>query len=275
MCKDSETARTGRHCARRSACLQSLMAPAQTPVVFPGLSPTLVALCVGDSSGRIANIRKVPTPQTKEAAYRRNVGNGCSLPLCQLRFSKWWCNVDSNDGWRLCSGTLRCDPVLRGWYFPAFWRTVVLLLGRVETVDFSALEHETSKRRETRSQQHCHLPQDVIFSMEWDCVYGSPEYRPLTNLWRDRMGVPAIRVRKRRVSVIFIWDLWLYIAQWSLYVPPGLAFSNSLFCPHSVFMCFVWIWEQTAIISLYSINWLVFITETECVYCGYGLGLYI
>jgi hypothetical protein len=34
-----------------------------------------------------------------------------------------------------------------------------------------------------------------------------------------------------------------------------------------VFMCFVWIWEQTAIISLYSINWLVCITETECVYC--------
>jgi hypothetical protein len=31
-------------------------------------------------------------------------------------------------------------------------------------------------------------------------------------------------------------------------------------------MCFVWISEQIAIISLYSINWLVFITETECVY---------
>jgi len=30
--------------------------------------------------------------------------------------------------------------------------------------------------------------------------------------------------------------------------------SNSPFCPHSVFMCFVWISEQTAIISLYSIN---------------------
>ena len=27
-------------------------------------------------------------------------------------------------------------------------------------------------------------------------------------------------------------------------------------------MCFVWISEQTAILSLYSINWLVFITET-------------
>jgi hypothetical protein len=33
-------------------------------------------------------------------------------------------------------------------------------------------------------------------------------------------------------------------------------------------MCFVWISEQTAIISLYNINWLVCITETECVYCA-------
>jgi len=33
-------------------------------------------------------------------------------------------------------------------------------------------------------------------------------------------------------------------------------------------MCFVWIWEQTAIIFLYSINWVVCITETECVYCA-------
>ena len=41
-------------------------------------------------------------------------------------------------------------------------------------------------------------------------------------------------------------------------------------------MCFVWIWEQTAIISLYSINWLVFIAETECVYCAVRTGsLYI
>ena len=33
-------------------------------------------------------------------------------------------------------------------------------------------------------------------------------------------------------------------------------------------MCSLWIWEQTAIISLYNINWLVFKTETECVYCA-------
>ena len=47
---------------------------------------------------------------------------------------------------------------------------------------------------------------------------------------------------------------------------------HSTFCPHSGFMCFVWIWEQTAIISLYSIDWLVFITETECVYCAVRTG---
>jgi hypothetical protein len=33
-------------------------------------------------------------------------------------------------------------------------------------------------------------------------------------------------------------------------------------------MCFMWISEQTAIISLYSINWLAFMTETVCVYCA-------
>jgi hypothetical protein len=72
-------------------------------------------------------------------------------------------------------------------------------------------------------------------------------------------------------------------AQWSLYVPPSghymyhtavtictasLTFNNSSFSPHSVFMCFVWISKQTAIISLYNINWLVCITERACVYCA-------
>jgi hypothetical protein len=44
-------------------------------------------------------------------------------------------------------------------------------------------------------------------------------------------------------------------------------------------LCFVWIWQKTPIISLYSINWYVFITETECVYCAvrsfHTLHLYI
>jgi hypothetical protein len=63
-------------------------------------------------------------------------------------------------------------------------------------------------------------------------------------------------------------------AQWFLYVPPGLTFTNSTLCSRSVFMCFVWISEQTAIISLYSINWLVFITERECFTARYGLNVH-
>jgi len=37
-------------------------------------------------------------------------------------------------------------------------------------------------------------------------------------------------------------------------------------------MCFVWTWEQTAIISLYNINWLVFIPQTMWVYCAVRTG---
>jgi len=34
----------------------------------------------------------------------------------------------------------------------------------------------------------------------------------------------------------------------------GLTFNSSTFCPHSVFMYFVWISEQTGIISQYNID---------------------
>ena len=48
----------------------------------------------------------------------------------------------------------------------------------------------------------------------------------------------------------------------------SVTITNSTFCPHSVFMCSLCIWEQTAIISLHIINWLVFIIDTEPVYCA-------
>ena len=53
-----------------------------------------------------------------------------------------------------------------------------------------------------------------------------------------------------------------------LYVPQGLTFTNSTFYPQSVFVCFVWISQQTAIPTLYSVNRLVLITETESVFCA-------
>ena len=71
--------------------------------------------------------------------------------------------------------------------------------------------------------------------------------------------------------LVFIRDLTPYSPVVTI-CTASLTFNNSTFCPHSVFMCFVCISEQTAIISLNNINWLVFITETECVYCAVRAG---
>jgi hypothetical protein len=73
---------------------------------------------------------------------------------------------------------------------------------------------------------------------------------------------------------VFMYSLWIskQTAIISLYSINWLVSINEKECVYcavrTVFMCFVWISEQTAIISLYSINWLVSINETECVYCA-------
>ena len=127
-----------------------------------------------------------------------------------------------------------------------------------------------------------------------DCS-GLPKIRRASELWRLKEKTKKEKKKGQKKAFfknaldIVVWvllSMYKYLlfpvlfhsstAQWLLYVPPGLTFSSSAFCPHSVFMCFVWIWEQTAIISLYSINWLVCITDTECVYCAVRTGsLYI
>ena len=53
---------------------------------------------------------------------------------------------------------------------------------------------------------------------------------------------------------------------WVINYKSGWLNKTSTFSPHTV--CFVWISEQTAIISLCSINRLIFITETECLLRG-------
>ena len=47
----------------------------------------------------------------------------------------------------------------------------------------------------------------------------------------------------------------------------SLAFNNSTFCAHTTLLCFVWVSEQTAIISLTG-----FVIEAECVYYGKRTG---
>jgi len=48
--------------------------------------------------------------------------------------------------------------------------------------------------------------------------------------------------------------------------------STTVRSAHIVFMCFVFIWEQTATCAPYSINWLVFISEKKSVYSAVRTG---
>ena len=48
--------------------------------------------------------------------------------------------------------------------------------------------------------------------------------------------------------------------------------SRILYATHTVFMCFVFIWEQTTTSATYSINWLVFIAEMKSVYSAVRTG---
>jgi len=57
-------------------------------------------------------------------------------------------------------------------------------------------------------------------------------------------------------------------AQWLLYVTLALMFRNSRFWPCSVFMRFIWISEQTAVISLHTNEWLSFVTARVAGFTG-------
>jgi hypothetical protein len=48
-----------------------------------------------------------------------------------------------------------------------------------------------------------------------------------------------------------------FTAQWLPYLTPDLTFTDSTFCPHCVFMCSVWISEQTAITYTALSDWFL------------------
>ena len=43
---------------------------------------------------------------------------------------------------------------------------------------------------------------------------------------------------------------------------------QQLYALPTLYLCFVFIWEQTATCSTYSKNWLVFVTDMKSVYCA-------
>ena len=59
---------------------------------------------------------------------------------------------------------------------------------------------------------------------------------------------------------------------WSRDAPTGFNIQQLYALPNTVFMCFVFIWVQTATCATYSINWLVFMTEMKSVYSAVRSG---
>jgi len=53
---------------------------------------------------------------------------------------------------------------------------------------------------------------------------------------------------------------------------PAHYYSTTVRSAHTVFMCFVFIWEQTAKCAIYCINWLVSITSKKSVYSAVRTG---
>ena len=106
------------------------------------------------------------------------------------------------------------------------------------------------------------------------CVAGCTFKRQRPELWTNQDTTDPVtnpEVTKYIISIVRV-NYLIY----SDHICTLFFMTTELTLPHGVFMCFVWIWEQTAIISLYNVNWLVCITETECVYCAVRTGyLYI
>ena len=71
----------------------------------------------------------------------------------------------------------------------------------------------------------------------------------VTGNWHRALNIATVTARCRWTA----GNITLYSPVVTI-CTASLTFNNSTFCPHTVFMCFVWISEQTAIISLYSIN---------------------
>jgi hypothetical protein len=89
------------------------------------------------------------------------------------------------------------------------------------------------------------------------------EYSPITGLCEHGIWIP---LNIRKLTFGFHNRQGIYGSTDSIWRWGQILCHVSY--PHSVFMCFVWLSIQTAIISLHNINWLVCITETECVYCA-------
>ena len=165
---------------------------------------------------------KIPT------SYRGRKATGCGVSECDGEA------LIMRRSWPTCGGCC----VIWGWGIAELWSEVN---GWKIRITFNIVSY--IKWRTTTYRHMLRCTGKETYSVRFTVT--------ITRLWRHRC-------LDRRIT--FRWILPLYSPVVTI-CSAGLTFNNSTFCPHSEFMSSVWIWEQTAIISLYSINWLVCITK--------------
>ena len=125
---------------------------------------------------------------------------------------------------------------------------------------------------------HTFIPFFLITTCNRDWVDGRVWNRLVS--WQFLYLLPTSCVRWTVLPVKPIFDLFSFLAMmhfFNLLKPTGHVMhqqfnSQQLYALPTLFMCFVFIWEQTATCATYSINWLVFITEIKSVYCAVRTG---
>ena len=68
--------------------------------------------------------------------------------------------------------------------------------------------------------------------------------------------------------MIYIYALYINLLKPTGYVMHQQFNIQQLYALPTLYLCFVFIWEQTATYATYTINWLVFITEMKRVLRG-------
>jgi len=123
-----------------------------------------------------------------------------------------------------------------------------------------------------------------VFLLEYLCFRSTRGYHQnalLINIFLSfpiHMGLAQAHMHKRCVMWMWKWGAGHtggvsapYKSHWSRDAPT-VQHSTTVRSAHTVFMCFVFIWEQTATCVTYSLNWLVFVTEMKSVYSAVRTG---
>jgi hypothetical protein len=127
------------------------------------------------------------------------------------------------------------------------WELVTCTVGSKTIISSMAFLSRISNRLRTQNLESLLFYPSFWFFLFLFLVYGNYD-----SVFQKFISFIAAASPLFSVTVLRKCELSKYSA--CFYVPQDGTFNNYTFCSHSVFMCFVWISEQTAIISLYIIN---------------------